>query len=548
MNYFKNLGIRWKLCIPLVFVMLLVLTLSGRSLYSAGLQSEAITIVTRHEIPALSLVQSANRELYQAWVAERSMLTLPVKSDQFQLMQKMHEESISHASQNMEKLKSLQLNTEMKQLIEQFWATYPEWVKVTRRIAQERSSNTRAGRSTAIGLSFNDGFDLFQNTQRYLELITDIVVFNADERTEQLEDMHQNYRTGQLWLVGFSLLICLGIIWFFPLLITGDLKNITRQIQALAKGGGDLTKRLKLDRRDELGELATYLDQFMSELHELVKQIISNAEQNNVHVSSLGEMSRKACQTAEKQVVSMRDVSVSSQEMSVAIQDVSLRTSEAAGSTEKAGQSASEGRHQVGTTQQSIGLLNESVEQAVTAISRIDEFTNKISSILTIISGIAEQTNLLALNAAIEAARAGESGRGFAVVADEVRGLANKTQNCTEDVNEMITNLEKSVRDAVQIMKQATERASVTKQASEETQRAIDDMMMSMGHVTERTTQIAAVIVEQSKMAKHIQEEISVIEAQSQESVEESSEVDQACRKLDELHRHLSQVLGKFTV
>ncbi|SHE35228.1 methyl-accepting chemotaxis protein [Vibrio gazogenes] len=548
MNYFKNLGIRWKLCIPLILVMLLVLTLSGRSLYSEGLQAEAITIVTRQEIPALSLVQSTNRDLYQAWVAERSMLTLPVKSEQYQLMQKMHDDSIKTASQSMEKLKSFQLNAEMKQLVEQFWKTYPEWVKITGRIEQERSSNSRAGRSTAIGLSFNEGFELFQKTQHHLELITDIVAFNADERTDKLEEMHQNYRSGQLWLVGFSLLICLGIIWFFPLLITGDLKNITQQIQALAKGGGDLTKRLKLNRRDELGELAAYLDKFMSELHHLVTQIISNAQENNVHVSSLGEMSRKACQTAEKQVISMREVSSSSQEMNVAIQDVSLSTSEVSDSTKKAGQSASEGGQQVSTTQQSIGLLNESVEQAVAAISRIDEFTNKISSVLTIISGIAEQTNLLALNAAIEAARAGDSGRGFAVVADEVRGLANKTQSCTEDVNEMITNLEKSVQDAVQIMNQATERASVTKQASENTQRAIDDMMMSMDHVTERTTQIAAVIVEQSKMAKHIQEEIRIIEAQSQESVEESSEVDQACRKLDELHRHLSQVLGKFTV
>ncbi|MDW6005101.1 methyl-accepting chemotaxis protein [Vibrio mangrovi] len=548
MNYFKNLGIRWKLCIPLVLVMLLVLSLSGRSLYSEGLQAEAITMVTRHEIPTLSLVQMADRDLYQAWVAERSMLTLAVKTEQYQLMQKMHADSIKSAGERMKKLSAYQLNPEMQQLVDQFWESYPEWVKVTQRIEYERSTNTRAGRSTAIGLSYKEAFDLFRQTQRYLELITDIVIFNSDERAEQLTEMHQKYRTGQLLLVGFSLLVCLGIIWLFPLLIIGDLQHITRHIQALAKGGGDLTKRLGLDRRDELGELGSYLDRFMSELHHLVKQIIANAGQNNTHVSLLGDMSRKACQTAQKQVESMREVSVSSQEMSTAIQDVSLRTSEVAGSTEQAGQSASEGHRQVEATQQSIGLLNESVEQAVTAISRIDEFTNKISSVLTIISGIAEQTNLLALNAAIEAARAGESGRGFAVVADEVRGLANKTQSCTEDVNEMITNLEKGVQDAVGIMNQATERALATKNSSDETRQAINDMMESMNHVTERTTQIAAVIVEQSKMAEHIQQEISVIETQSQESVEESSEVDQACRKLDELHRQLSQVLGKFTV
>ncbi|MEI8633305.1 methyl-accepting chemotaxis protein [Vibrio sp. PP-XX7] len=259
-------------------------------------------------------------------------------------------------------------------------------------------------------------------------------------------------------------------------------------------------------------------------------------------------MSQKACLSAEKQVESMREVSRSSQELNHAIQDVSQRTSEAATSTAQAGLSATEGRQQVQETQHNIQLLNDSMEHAVEAISLIEEVTAKISSVLTIISGIAEQTNLLALNAAIEAARAGDQGRGFAVVADEVRGLATKTQQCTGDVNEMIVNLEKSVKAAVGVMTQASERAVATKQSSEVTQQAIDEMATAMETVTEITGHISTVIVEQSKMAEQIQHTIGMIEGLSMESVEQASDVDQACRTLDELHQQLSDVTGKFTV
>jgi len=548
MNYFKNLGIRWKLFIPLFLLILLVLISSARSFYSAKMQSKAINQVTNHVIPMLNLVQMADRDLYQTWVAERSMLTLPVKSKQYTLMQEMHKDSLANAGKRMQQLSKLKPTPEIKQLLDQFWNVYPNWVKVTQRIEKERTSNTRIGRSTAIGLSYKEAFTLFRETQRYLELITDLVTYDSDEQAQQLETMHNKFSTERLYLVGFSLVVGIGIIWFFPQLIIGDLNNITKQIKELAKGGGDLTQRLELNRRDELGTLATYLDKFMSELHHLVKQIISNAEQNNTHVSLLGEMSQKAHQTTHKQVESMQDVSLSSQDMNEAIQNISVRTNEAASSTQRAEHAATEGRKQVEDTQHNIESLSDSVEHVVTAISRIDDVTKKIRSVLTIISSIAEQTNLLALNAAIEAARAGESGRGFAVVADEVRGLASKTQNCTKDVNEMISNLETSVQDAVSIMEQVTERASTTKESSHATQQAIGEMMIAVSHVTEITTQIDSVIVEQSKMAEHIQDEISTIETQSKESLEQSSKVDDACHTLNALHQQLSNVTNKFTV
>ncbi|MEI8633306.1 hypothetical protein P4S72_17115 [Vibrio sp. PP-XX7] len=174
------------------------------------------------------------------------MLTLKVGSEQYQLMTTMHAESIQQVQQLMKEMANYSLTPETKQLMEQFWQVFPQWMAVTQRIEQERSSNTRVGRSTAMGLSFKESFELFGQTQKYLKLITDLVIYNADERGKALEDMHVNYQTEQLSLLGVSLVICLCIIWFFPVMITGDLSHITQQIQVLAKGGGDLTQRLAL--------------------------------------------------------------------------------------------------------------------------------------------------------------------------------------------------------------------------------------------------------------------------------------------------------------
>jgi methyl-accepting chemotaxis protein len=548
MNYLRNLGIRWKLVIPLVVIVILVFVLSGRSYYSESMQANAISQVTHNEIPTLNYVQQAYREFYQAWVAERSILTLPVKSEQYQLMRKMHEESIENVQQLMRKVEEYPQPDEIRQLIGRFWETFPKWKAVSQRIERERSSNTRAGRSAAIGLSYKDAFDLFRQTQHHLEQITEMVVHSGDQRAAELEEMHEQYKIEQLSIISIFCVICLCIIWFFPLLITGHMQQITRQIQILAQGGGDLTRRLALGRRDELGLLGSSLDQFMDELHHLVKQIIDNATQNHTHVSTLGTMSRKACQMAQEQVDSMQKAAASSQDMNNAIHSVAQRTHDAASITSQAKQSADEGRQQVAETQHHIQRLNESMEHAATAISRIEDVTDKISSVLTIISGIAEQTNLLALNAAIEAARAGDKGRGFAVVADEVRGLANKTQHCTQDVNEMIARLEKSVQDAVKVMRQASEQSLATKESSEVTRHTIDEMMTAIDNVTDTTSQIATVIEEQSQVAADIQTTIKNVEALSRESVEQASEVDTACQILDELHQQLSTVTGKFKV
>lgn len=548
MSFFYNLKIRWKLTIPLIVVILLVLLLAGRSFYTESIQANAIFEVTHNELPSLNLVQQADRDFHQAWVAERSMLTLRVRSDQYKVMQQMHGENIAQVKERIQKFSEYSHSGEIRELLNQFWQVFPKWQQVTERIEQARSSDTRKGRSTAIGLSYKEGEALFNQSRDYLDKISEIILSQADQRSNQLEMLHRQFQVTQWTILIISLVICLGVLIFFPSLITRDLKQIIHRVKILAQGGGDLTQRIDIHRGDELGQLGHYLDQFIVQLNALVTQIIDNAKQSDLDVADLSKLSAQNRLSLQKQAESISQANGVSREMSGAIQTVAESTGEAAEVSNDAYGSAAKGQSQVEATRHNIEQLNSSVMEAVEAISKIEEVTSKIGSVLTVISGIAEQTNLLALNAAIEAARAGEFGRGFAVVADEVRALAGKTQLSTDDVKEMINNLDESVQSAVRTMKEASQRAVSTQDSSVLTKQAIDTMMDSIGRVTELATGIAKVTDEQSQSAELVQNHINEIEEVSQSSVEQAEKVDQSCSRLADLHQQLGQLTGKFTV
>ncbi|MFM2483685.1 methyl-accepting chemotaxis protein [Celerinatantimonas yamalensis] len=548
MLFFRDIGFRWKLTIPIGIIILFVLILAGRSLYSENQQAEAISIVTTRELPSLNLVQQADRDFHQAWVAERSLLMLKVGSSNYQAMQKMHQENILQVEQRIKKLDNYNPPDKVKELLAQFWQVYPKWRQMTERIEQERSTDTRAGRSVAVALSYKEGEELFNQSRDYLDQIAALIYEEANSRAKLLEAMHVSFRIGQLTLATIALVLCLWLLVFFPSLITRDLGNIINQIKTLAKGGGDLTQQMAIARRDELGQLGRYLDQFINQLRELVKQVVEHTRDSGDEVQNIGQLSRQASTSQKTQTEMMNQVAQASREMNHSIQSISDRTSEAAELTQQAHHDAMRGQSQVEVTGDSIKVLNESVNNATAAISRIEEVTVKIGSVLTVISGIAEQTNLLALNAAIEAARAGESGRGFAVVADEVRALASKTQHSTDDVKEMISNLDDSVKAAVATMQQAAEQSLQTRDSSEETKHAINAMMVAMVGVKEIAGQIASVTDEQSHSATQMQHYITDMEALAQDSLNQSSNVEQACSKLVAMYHQLNALTGKFKV
>ncbi|MDX1267436.1 MAG: methyl-accepting chemotaxis protein, partial [Oceanisphaera sp.] len=252
--------------------------------------------------------------------------------------------------------------------------------------------------------------------------------------------------TGLVAGIFFAVLITLGIVK--PLRVLVD--------QASRIAEGDLSQDIRHQRKDELGLLmnrmqtmTVNLRQLVSELNQSANHIASSAEE----LSSVSEQSRSG---VNQQRLELEQVSTAMNEMAATVLEVARHAETAFGSANTADSEASDGNRKVNLTTSQIGRLAEDIGQSLNTINQLEAESLNIGSILDVIKGVAEQTNLLALNAAIEAARAGEQGRGFAVVADEVRALAQRTQQATAEIENLIRGLQGKAQESVVMMKEST--------------------------------------------------------------------------------------------
>ncbi|ODC03106.1 hypothetical protein BFW38_05660 [Terasakiispira papahanaumokuakeensis] len=548
MSWFLNLSFRWKFLLPLLIMLVLALGMATSGFLAEKRLAESIETATRLNIPTLNWVLQADRDFQQVLVAERSMLTQRVGTPRYQSLQAMHQENIEQIQQRIEMASKLNQPPEARQLLDQFWEAFPKWKQLTERIEQERSSDTRAGLRAATDLSYKEGAEAFEVARGYLDQLSDWVVDSTEKRTTQLAQIHADNTVTRAILVALVLVLCLTVALTFPTIVSRDMNRLIMRIGELAQGGGDLTQRIGSQRKDEIGQLGRNLDAFLASLAELVREVIDKAQQSEAMVQKLAHSAEQARQSVDRQVHSVDNVMTASHQMSHAIGEVAHKTMDAADTTQQAAGVAAEGLEKSRHMTQDTEVLSESVEAAMSAITQIENVTEHIGTVLTVISGIAEQTNLLALNAAIEAARAGEQGRGFAVVADEVRALAEKTQASTENVRKMIEELNGSVQSAVEVMEKATVHAEQTKQSCQATETTIDTMMSAMDDVNQIAAQIAEVSSQQNDTAQSISNHISEIHDGAQQSATQAYEVDQACQAMTELNRQMQDITRKFTV
>ncbi|WP_407072445.1 methyl-accepting chemotaxis protein [Pseudomonas kuykendallii] len=234
--------------------------------------------------------------------------------------------------------------------------------------------------------------------------------------------------------------------------------------------------------------------------------------------------------------------------MSATAQEVARSAAAAVDSAHSVNEETVSGRELVESQVGSIQRLAGEIDQSVLVINQLASDSQSISRVLDVIKGIAEQTNLLALNAAIEAARAGEQGRGFAVVADEVRNLAKRTQQSTEEIEQMIARLQGGVGAAVKAMSASHRMADGTVDESGRVQRALENILGAVGMIVDQNQQIAAAAEQQTAVAHDIDQNIVQINQAGERTAEGASQTERASRELSELVGDLKQLIGAFRV
>lgn len=322
------------------------------------------------------------------------------------------------------------------------------------------------------------------------------------------------------------------------------LRNTVEQIQKES----DLSIRFEVRAMDEIGITGVAFNRMMEQFSEIVKKVCQACKELDQAMSKLMSLMQQAREGAMSQQQATSQVATAINEMAATVQEVALHTQQATRSTERAKETTDQGISVVNNSVDGTVGLSNLISEANTVIARVESDSSKIGSVLDVIRGISEQTNLLALNAAIEAARAGESGRGFAVVADEVRTLAQKTQESTEEIDKMISNLQSGSHQAVELMAKGNQDAQSVASQAEEAGAAFQTIETQITEINDLNTQIATSAEEQSAVADEINQNVNDISdscTSTSEAVEQTAE---ASDNLMKLSRHLACLVKEFKV
>jgi len=360
-------------------------------------------------------------------------------------------------------------------------------------------------------------------------------------------------RTRTLWLglimtlflislVVVSLSLLLGRAVITPIAQTAEMAG------DLARGKGDLTKRLEVTSQDEIGRLAEELNLFINDLHALIKQLSGASHQVAVASEQLSAGSKELARGAAEQSKLSTEVAAAADEMSATTSTVAQNAREAAKAAGEALSTASRGDDLVAKTVVGMEKIARAVSQVGETITALGSRSREIGEIIRVIEEISDQTNLLALNAAIEAARAGEQGRGFAVVADEVRHLAEKTAKATKEIASMIQAIQRETSESVAAMEEGKHEVGLELRLAKEAGTVLGEIKEKTTTVASEIDQIAAAAEQQREATSEISERVERVALISQNTAAGVQQSAQATQNLSRLASEMLGLVGRFKV
>ncbi|MEE3917172.1 methyl-accepting chemotaxis protein [Pseudomonas viridiflava] len=352
-------------------------------------------------------------------------------------------------------------------------------------------------------------------------------------------------------ILGITLLV-LVVISVAGMLLTGTLLRPLRlmkdNLDDIAAGEGDLTRRLAVTSNDELGELATSFNRFVDKIHGMVRQVTEMTGQLNGLVSEVSSQAQRSESAMELQRHETDQVATAINEMSAAAQEVAKSAQGASVAAQQTDEQGRTAKRVVDGSIRQIHALVDDIRKSGTSLDSLQQDVSSIVSVLGVIRSIAEQTNLLALNAAIEAARAGEAGRGFAVVADEVRALASRTQQSTQEIQGMIDRLQHGTQEAVSAMRRSSEAGDGTSTQANEAGLSLSTIGELIATINSMNAQIASAAEEQTAVAEEINRSVHQIAGAVESVADETRQSAQTSRSLAELGSRLGGLVGQFRV
>ncbi|MFT3850881.1 MAG: methyl-accepting chemotaxis protein [Propionivibrio sp.] len=319
-------------------------------------------------------------------------------------------------------------------------------------------------------------------------------------------------------IVVLNAVLVLALSVAFRVLVFKPLDRIANALKEIASGDADLTKRLDVGARNEIGNVAHWFNTFVERLHDIVAQVVSSTIGLGQAEESMFQDVERSAQRANEQNGIIASMAASMQQMTVGITQVSEQSGTVSSVSRESGALALSGKAAVLKLLAEMRAISDSVKDSSAAIGTLGRESEKVNSVVSVIKDIADQTNLLALNAAIEAARAGEAGRGFAVVADEVRKLAERTSKSTGEISGIIDVVQNGIRMAVDNMHGGVAAVQTGLSCADEAGSVMEQLEASAGQVVGAVSDISLAISEQTTASTEIAQRVEAIARLADES------------------------------
>ncbi len=502
-------------------------------------------------------VDTSNREILTTAAANRNhiegaLMHDALKSDVYAALlanttaeqQKARQDLADHSAafrKRLEANKALPLTGDVKKALEEIGPSLEEYIASAEIMSELAIKDRKMARE-----QLSEFLKVFDQLQARQAQVSDLIERSARESQAAAGQTSTTSQTA-IQIICIVTLVVLAVSSFLIIRsITQPLEECVGLMDQIAQG--DLTKRLQVNRTDELGNLARAVNQMQDSLRVTIESVSATAERVATGSEEISSSATQQAQGAETQKDQAHQVATAMQEMAATVLQVTENSNKAAGAAQKAADTARDGGKIVEQTLLKMRAISNSVGETARKVQDLGESSNQIGEIIGVIDDIADQTNLLALNAAIEAARAGEQGRGFAVVADEVRKLAERTSKATKEIAQMIKSIQLETRSAVEAMQAGTRQVNEGVETTTAAGQSLAEIIRMAEQVGEMVTQIATASTQQSSAAEEVNESVEQIAKITLEATSGAKQSAKACQELSGLALDLQNLVGKFKV
>ncbi|HHC6703159.1 TPA: methyl-accepting chemotaxis protein [Vibrio parahaemolyticus] len=368
----------------------------------------------------------------------------------------------------------------------------------------------------------------------------------ATQNAQVAQQHYEAYLTQVVWQTALLIVVFVALLLAAARVMLRQTQYLNEAIKLMASK--NLSVPFGMDCKDEYGDVARELEKTRRQLHDVIQMQINASDELATLTEVMTLSMSETKESAQEEFNEIDQLATAMSEMSSTVQTVADHAQTASSLTEQASTQAVTGQQFLQSTVAKMSELSSDIASSAQAVNQVEERVESIGSVVGTIQGISEQTNLLALNAAIEAARAGEAGRGFAVVADEVRNLAQRTQQATVEIQEMITQLQASATSAVDLMEKSVVEAAEGVELVSNAGSELDGIVAQVTQINDMNFQIATASGQQSSVAEEMSQNLTNVRELVEASLVVVTELLETSEMMQSNAEELDKKIKSFSV